>query len=80
VTDRYGNYLFSDLNNGDYTVEFSTPEGYVPTTQNAGTDSTVDSNGLVVPVTINGADNLTIDSGFYKPVAATYNLGDYVWE
>ncbi|PTJ31703.1 adhesin [Staphylococcus simulans] len=80
VTDRYGNYLFSDLNNGDYTVEFSTPEGYVPTTQNAGTDSTVDSNGLVVPVTINGADNLTIDSGFYKPVVATYNLGDYVWE
>ncbi len=80
VTDRYGNYLFSDLNNGDYTVEFSTPEGYVPTTQNAGTDGTVDSNGLVVPVTINGADNLTIDSGFYKPVAATYNLGDYVWE
>ncbi|WP_262901346.1 SdrD B-like domain-containing protein [Staphylococcus simulans] len=80
VTDKYGNYLFWDISNGDYTVEFATPEGYVPTAQKVGSDNKVDSNGLVVPVTINGADDLTIDSGFFKPVVATYNLGDYVWE
>ncbi|OHR54779.1 SdrD B-like domain-containing protein, partial [Staphylococcus sp. HMSC070A02] len=80
VTDKYGNYLFWDISNGDYTVEFDTPEGYVPTAQKVGSDNKVDSNGLVVPVTINGADDLTIDSGFFKPVVAKYNLGDYVWE
>ena len=61
-------------------VEFTAPEGYVSTTQDAGTDNAKDSDGLVVPVTINGADDLTVDSGFYVPVPATYNLGDYVWE
>ena len=80
VTDMYGNYLFTDLANGDYVVEFTAPEGYVSTTQDAGTDNAKDSDGLVVPVTINGADDLTVDSGFYVPVPATYNLGDYVWE
>ncbi|MCD8915871.1 fibrinogen-binding adhesin SdrG C-terminal domain-containing protein, partial [Staphylococcus simulans] len=80
VTDMYGNYLFTDLANGDYVVEFTAPEGYVSTTRDAGTDNAKDSDGLVVPVTINGADDLTVDSGFYVPVPATYNLGDYVWE
>ena len=80
VTDMYGNYLFTDLANGDYVVEFTAPEGYVSTTQDAGTDNAKDSDGLVVPVTINEADDLTVDSGFYVPVPATYNLGDYVWE
>ncbi|NJH96703.1 SdrD B-like domain-containing protein, partial [Staphylococcus agnetis] len=85
VTDKYGNYLFSGLNNGSYIVDFVTPDGYVPTVEKAGTDTTDDSDGTSVPVTIDGADNFTIDSGFYKPtpeptpVPATYNLGDYVW-
>ncbi|PTH13295.1 hypothetical protein BU591_11075 [Staphylococcus agnetis] len=85
VTDEYGNYLFSGLPNGDYTVEFVTPDGYTPTVVNAGGNDATDSDGGTVPVTINGADNLTIDSGFYKPapeptpVPAKYNLGDYVW-
>uniref|UniRef100_UPI000D0269E0 SdrD B-like domain-containing protein n=1 Tax=Staphylococcus simulans TaxID=1286 RepID=UPI000D0269E0 len=82
VTDQYGNYLFTDLTNGNYVVEFATPEGYEPTVQGDGTNADVDSNGLVAKATIQGGDNLTIDSGFYKPtpVPATYNLGDYVWE
>ncbi|MDU0420706.1 SdrD B-like domain-containing protein, partial [Staphylococcus simulans] len=80
TTDEYGNYLFNNLVNGDYVVEFETPEGYVATTADAGNDRAKDSNGLVANVTINGADDFTIDSGFYKPVPATYNLGDYVWE
>ena len=82
VTDQYGNYLFTDLANGNYVVEFATPEGYEPTVQGDGTNADVDSNGLVAKATIQDGDNLTIDSGFYKPtpVPATYNLGDYVWE
>ncbi|WP_245169315.1 SdrD B-like domain-containing protein, partial [Staphylococcus hyicus] len=85
VTDKYGNYLFTGLPNGTYTIEFVPPEGYLPTAVGSGTDRTIDSNGEIVDVTINGADNFTIDSGFYQPtpeptpVPATYELGDYVW-
>ncbi|WP_194747957.1 SdrD B-like domain-containing protein [Staphylococcus chromogenes] len=85
VTDKYGNYLFSGLKNGSYTIDFVTPDGYLPTASNEGSDTTKDSNGTEVPVTINDADDFTIDSGFYKPtpeptpVPAKYNLGDYVW-
>ncbi|UEX90156.1 SdrD B-like domain-containing protein [Staphylococcus ratti] len=85
VTDQYGNYLFDNLSNGKYTVEFTAPEGYLPTIVNAGSDTSVDSDGQVKEVTINDADNFTIDSGFYqpapepKPAPATYKLGDYVW-
>ncbi|SUN15203.1 Ser-Asp rich fibrinogen-binding,bone sialoprotein-binding protein [Staphylococcus petrasii] len=32
---------------------------------------------MVAKGIINNADNMTVDTGFYKP---TYNLGDYVWE
>ena len=48
------------------TVEFETPSGYTPTKANSGQDITVDSNGITTTGIINGADNLTIDSGFYK--------------
>ena len=41
-------------------------------------DITVDSNGITTTGIINGADNLTIDSGFYK--TPKYSVGDYVWE
>ncbi|WMM04356.1 SdrD B-like domain-containing protein, partial [Staphylococcus simulans] len=74
------------LENGDYTVDFTAPEGYEATLVNVGDDA-LDSDGASTTVTINNADNYTIDSGFYKPaveeptpVPATYNLGDYVWE
>nr|WP_057510010.1 SdrD B-like domain-containing protein [Staphylococcus simulans] len=86
VTDANGKYEFTGLENGDYTVDFATPEGYEPTAVNVGDDA-LDSDGASTTVTINNADNYTIDSGFFKPaveeptpVPATYNLGDYVWE
>ena len=60
------------------TVEFETPSGYTPTKANSGQDITVDSNGITTTGVINGADNLTIDSGFYK--TPKYSVGDYVWE
>ncbi|WP_032605726.1 SdrD B-like domain-containing protein, partial [Staphylococcus epidermidis] len=77
TTDSNGKYEFTGLENGDYTIEFETPEGYTPTKQNSGSDEGRDSNGTKTTVTVKDADNKTIDSGFYKP---TYNLGDYVWE
>ncbi|MDU0421571.1 SdrD B-like domain-containing protein, partial [Staphylococcus simulans] len=85
VTDANGKYEFTGLENGDYTVDFTAPEGYEATLVNVGDDA-LDSDGASTTVTINNADNYTIDSGFYKPVVApepvpaTYNLGDYVWE
>nr|WP_239121906.1 SdrD B-like domain-containing protein [Staphylococcus condimenti] len=85
TTDKDGHYEFTDLPNGDYTVTFETPEGYEPTVTNNGDDA-LDSDGSTVTVTINNADNPTIDSGFFKPVTepeqkpATYTLGDKVWE
>ncbi|KMR97758.1 SdrD B-like domain-containing protein, partial [Staphylococcus aureus] len=46
TTDENGKYQFTGLSNGTYSVEFSTPAGYTPTTANVGTDDAVDSDGL----------------------------------
>ncbi|EOD4287201.1 SdrD B-like domain-containing protein, partial [Staphylococcus pseudintermedius] len=85
-TDENGNYKFTELPNGKYTVTFETPDGYEPTKANVGDDA-LDSDGKTVEVVINNKDDMTIDSGFHKPeeveppkVEATFNLGDKVWE
>ncbi|HDZ6111040.1 TPA: MSCRAMM family adhesin SdrD, partial [Staphylococcus aureus] len=78
TTDADGKYKFTDLDNGNYKVEFTTPEGYTPNTVTSGSDIEKDSNGLTTTGVINGADNMTLDSGFYK--TPKYNLGNYVWE
>ncbi|HCX9225405.1 TPA: MSCRAMM family adhesin SdrD, partial [Staphylococcus aureus] len=78
TTDADGKYKFTDIDNGNYKVEFTTPEGYTPTTVTSGSDIEKDSNGLTTTGVINGADNMTLDSGFYK--TPKYNLGNYVWE
>ncbi|HCC5687748.1 TPA: fibrinogen-binding adhesin SdrG C-terminal domain-containing protein, partial [Staphylococcus aureus] len=77
TTDENGKYQFTGLGNGTYSVEFSTPAGYTPTTANSGTDDAVDSDGLTTTGVIKDADNMTLDSGFYK--TPKYSLGDYVW-
>ncbi|HEB2206206.1 TPA: fibrinogen-binding adhesin SdrG C-terminal domain-containing protein, partial [Staphylococcus aureus] len=77
TTDENGKYQFTGLGNGTYSVEFSTPAGYTPTTANAGTDDAVDSDGLTTTGVIKDANNMTLDSGFYK--TPKYSLGDYVW-
>ncbi|HDG9558350.1 TPA: carboxypeptidase regulatory-like domain-containing protein, partial [Staphylococcus aureus] len=73
TTDADGKYKFTDLDNGNYKVVFTTPEGYTPTTVTSGSDIEKDSNGLTTTGVINGADNMTLDSGFYK--TPKYNLG-----
>ncbi|UXV33956.1 carboxypeptidase regulatory-like domain-containing protein [Staphylococcus sp. IVB6181] len=82
VTDSNGHYQFDNVNNGTYQVEFDVPEGYTPTQVQAGEDETKDSNGTPVEVTIDNADNLTIDMGYLKDTptpVAVYELGDFVW-
>ncbi|XCC72832.1 SdrD B-like domain-containing protein [Staphylococcus delphini] len=86
ATDEKGKYLFTGLENGEYTVTFSElPEGYVPTKTQAGGNTELDSNGLESKVTINNANNYSTDLGIVKPEPqpepqpATYELGDYVW-
>ncbi|VED63385.1 antiadhesin Pls [Staphylococcus delphini] len=82
VTDTNGNYLFENVEQGDYTVEFETPEGYTPTQTGQGTAEN-DSNGTSTKVTVGDNDDLSLDSGFYKtepPVPPTRNIGDKVWE
>ncbi|EMC0301917.1 carboxypeptidase regulatory-like domain-containing protein, partial [Staphylococcus pseudintermedius] len=76
TTSENGSYLFENVKNGEYIIKFETPNGYVSTNKNQGGDNALDSDGTEVVVTVNNADNLTIDSGFYKPV---YKLGDKVW-
>ncbi|HDD0375786.1 TPA: fibrinogen-binding adhesin SdrG C-terminal domain-containing protein, partial [Staphylococcus aureus] len=77
-TDENGHYEFDNLYDGEtYQVSFETPEGYEPTKVNAGNNSELDSNGSNVSVTINGSDDMTLDSGFYK--TPKYSIGDYVW-
>lgn len=85
ITDDDGYYLFKDLPDGTYTLEFgiddSLPSGYEITTTDAGADDAKDSDGLTPTGTINGADNLTLDLGIHKKeeTPVTYKIGDFVW-
>ncbi|PNZ35138.1 SdrD B-like domain-containing protein, partial [Staphylococcus lutrae] len=76
VTDANGNYLFEKVAEGEYHIDFTTPEGYTPTITGQGPVEN-DSNGVSTNLIVAGQDDLTIDSGFYRP---TYNVGDKVWE
>ncbi len=62
TTDAAGQYLFSGLVNGDYIVSVIAPAGYSFT--GPGSDSDASSAGIQKPVTLVGANDLTIDYGF----------------
>ncbi|MBJ6292096.1 fibrinogen-binding adhesin SdrG C-terminal domain-containing protein, partial [Staphylococcus aureus] len=65
-TNSDGKYLFQNVKNGTYTIEFETPSGYEATKQNVGGNVELDSDGNQVTVNVAGANNYTIDSGFVK--------------
>ncbi|WP_141763161.1 SdrD B-like domain-containing protein, partial [Staphylococcus sp. HMSC65H10] len=67
VTDEKGKYKFTDLENGEYQVDFETPKGYKSTLIEQGDSRSLDSEGTSATVKINNADDFTIDSGFHKP-------------
>ena len=75
-----GNYLFSNLSPGTYTVQFSKPAGWSYTQQGQGTAATdsdaVPATGKSAPVTLTtGQTNLTVDAGIWNPVT----IGNYAW-
>ncbi|NGZ84687.1 SdrD B-like domain-containing protein [Duganella aceris] len=83
TTDANGNYLFTGLKPGTYSVQFdkdSLPEGMTFTVANKGADDAVDSdvnaNGLSHSVTLtSGQVDKTVDAG----VLAAATIGDRVW-
>ncbi|WP_412520624.1 SdrD B-like domain-containing protein [Staphylococcus simulans] len=82
TTDANGKYLFTNVANGTYELNYESPEGYTPTQSQAGEDSAVDSNNIPGEVTINNADDLTVDVGYLVDLptpVAKYNLGNFVW-
>ncbi|MEI2671822.1 MAG: SdrD B-like domain-containing protein [Marmoricola sp.] len=92
TTDSNGNYLFSNVACGTYSVQFTAPSGYEGFTDpDQGSDDTVDSDankttGKTGQVTIdaNNPNNLTLDAGLVKeevvePVCLG-SIGDRVWE
>ncbi|MBD2667016.1 SdrD B-like domain-containing protein, partial [Richelia sinica] len=79
TTDADGLYSFTNLQPGDYKVQFVQPTGFNGVSPvNVGTNDALDSDGLVSDVvTLSpGENDTTVDSGFYK----TASLGDRVWE
>jgi choice-of-anchor A domain-containing protein/uncharacterized repeat protein (TIGR01451 family) len=84
TTDSGGNYLFSNLNPGDYYVKFDLPAGYVFTQKDAGSDDAKDSDadlstGRTICTTLTSGENdLTWDAGIYQE-ACKNKIGDFVW-
>ena len=78
TTDENGLYSFSNLQPGDYKVQFVQPDGFNGVSvANIGTNDEIDSDGLITDV-VNlspGENDTTVDSGFYK----TASLGDFVF-
>ncbi|WP_270935706.1 SdrD B-like domain-containing protein [Falsiroseomonas oryzae] len=83
-TDADGNYAFTNLPPGIYSVEFVTPQGYALTSADAPGSDAVDSDanaatGRTGTYTLVAGDfNRTVDAGFVIPVALA-SLGDFVW-
>jgi hypothetical protein len=83
TTNASGNYLFTGLSAGTYTVVFPlTVTGGVLTTANVGTNDNIDSDpSTTTGITANivlaaNQSNLTVDAG-YKPT--NLKLGNRVW-
>jgi hypothetical protein len=92
-TNGLGEYLFTGLPAGDYTVRFSRfPAGYTSSTANTGTNDAIDADasfaGISATATTTattavytlqtGEDNLTVDMGIL-PAAGTNSVGNFVW-
>jgi 5-hydroxyisourate hydrolase-like protein (transthyretin family) len=73
ITDANGKYEFTDLTPGVYTLEANADDFFSLTITNSGTDTSLDSDGILVdgtistnPITIiSGTQNTDIDFGFF---------------
>jgi uncharacterized repeat protein (TIGR01451 family) len=81
VTNSSGNYLFNNLNAGNYKVEVVKPADYYVTKANIGSNDTIDSDidaSTARSGTISlsqGENDLTWDAGLYRKAS----IGDKVW-
>ncbi|WP_169795498.1 SdrD B-like domain-containing protein [Arthrobacter woluwensis] len=81
VTDKDGNYLFTDLPMGDYKVKVDLPAGTKATTAGAGSDrgkdSNIDPSGVsdTVSLTPENPNRRDVDAG----IVPLGSLGDKVW-
>ncbi len=83
TTGVTGVYLFQNLPplpaGKHYTVSVTPPAGYAPTLANVGKDRATDSStgsAASTDLVCGGAQDLTLDFGFVKPVVS---VGDRVW-
>jgi hypothetical protein len=84
ITNQNGEYLFTNLNPGNYQVQFSTiPGGLSYTKQNTpgdngdNTNSDAGNTGRTGTILLTaGEADLTVDGGLTRPTAS---IGDYVW-
>jgi SdrD B-like domain/Secretion system C-terminal sorting domain len=93
-TNALGEYLFTGLPAGDYTVKFSRfPTGYTSSAANTtGVDDALDADASFAGSSVlatttattavytlqTGEDNLTVDMGII-PAAGTNSIGNFVW-
>ncbi len=84
ITDATGNYLFTDIMPGTYSVQFSNPIGTIFTTNTNnlvnGLNSDAAVNGSTVPFSVSAGDNITyIDAGIVLQGGNKASIGDKVW-
>jgi protocatechuate 3,4-dioxygenase beta subunit len=81
TTGEQGEYLFTNLKPGPYSLVFQLPEGMAFTVPSAGNDPAVDSdpdpqNGTTTCEWLtSGEHNHSYDAGIYQPAS----VGDFVW-
>ncbi|EIN4413104.1 carboxypeptidase regulatory-like domain-containing protein [Staphylococcus pseudintermedius] len=85
TSDANGHYQFTNVQKGKYIVEFTTPEGYEPTSKHTTANTEKDSDGLIANIDVT-QDDMSIDAGFFplenwnpQPKDETYTIGDFVW-
>lgn len=90
VTDGAGNYIFTNLPQGNYQVVFkgsTIPNGFTGTSANTGGDDAIDSDGVfngtnyvsqTIPLA-KGEDNMTIDLGIYVNNVNLGSIGNFIW-
>jgi protocatechuate 3,4-dioxygenase beta subunit len=80
VTDSDGEYIFTNLAPGVYSLSADVPSGFSFSASDQGSDDTKDSDGIEGVVTniiiTSSNENMTVDFGIYS----TATLGDLVWE
>ena len=83
TTNSTGHFAFSNLEPGDYALQFPTslPSGGVLSPTGNGTSATdtdpVPATGITPTITLAPGENKTdLDAGYYSPLAS---VGDFVW-